>query len=189
MCAVQTHFLMNAISNAVLMCYAMSMKRRGTAVAHFHPSPIRWLKRASLVLVMTQAEAAMAENTALPAETADISAILSDYSQRIRDAVEPASVRRACNSLSGSYATHDTITVCGEALGQNRYRVPREVAVAAKEEDLKSPVNKGRALMKAGDSGPVGNTADLGGAGFNPLMFGFYGYKIVEKLIESAREE
>lgn len=114
---------------------------------------------------------------------------LGDYTRRIREAVEPLDVRRACNSRTGSYATDATITVCGEALGQNRYRVPREVAVAPKAEDMKSPVDKGRALMKAGDGGPVGNTADLGGTGFNPLMLGVVGYKVVEKLIENAREE
>lgn len=114
---------------------------------------------------------------------------LDAFNQRIREAVEPEDVRRACNAPTGSYATDATITVCGEALGQSRYRVPREVAVAPKEEDMMTPVQRGRALMNAGNGGPVGNTADLGGTGFNPLMFGFYGYKIVEKLIENAQEE
>ena len=131
----------------------------------------------------------MAGDAATPSPQPEAGAILSDYTRRIREAVEPEVVRGACNAPTGSYATGETITVCGEAQGQNRYRVPREVAVAPKAEDLKNPVDKGRALMKAGDGGPVGNTADLGGTGFNPLMLGVYGYKIVEKLIENAQEE
>lgn len=139
-----------------------------------------------LALIACAASLLQAGPTAAADTTSDP---LASYNQRIRDAVEPPDVRRACNSRAGSYETKDTITVCGEALGQNRYRVPREVAVAPKAEDLKSPVDKGRAIMKAGDSGPVGTAADLGGTGFNPLMLGLYGIKIIEKVIENAREE
>ena len=158
-------------------------------MAHFHTLPFGWLITTAFAVTMAHAGTALAGDAALLDGPVDTGAILSDYSRRIRDAVEPEDVRRACNSLTGSYAAQETITVCGEAPGQNRYRVPREVAVAPKEQDLMTPVQRGRALMKAGDGGPVGNTGDLGGTGFNPLMFGLYGYKIVEKLIENAQEE
>lgn len=160
-------------------------------MAQLRPHPFRCLRTAALAAAMAHAGPAMAGDASMPAPQAEAeaSAILSDYTRRIREVVEPDAVRRACNAPSGSYATNDTITVCGEAQRQSPYRVPREVAVAPKAEDLKSPVDKGRALMKSGDGGPVGNTADLGGTGFNPLMFGAYAYKFVEKMIENAQEE
>ena len=140
-------------------------------------------------LLMLAADARADPASPIAALPVEQSAILSDYSKRIRDAVEPQEVRRACYSRTGSYETADTITVCGDALGQQRYRVPREVAVPLREKDTKSPVQLAREVMNAGDGGPVGNTADLGGTGFNPLILGVFGYKVIEKVIENAQEE
>ena len=113
---------------------------------------------------------------------------LEDVQKRIRDAVIPEDERRACLSPTGSYEEGEQITVCGDAIGLSRYRVPREVAVASKEEDLKTPVQRGREIMNAGN-GPVGNSGDLGKAAGNPLLLGYYAYKFLEKTIEDAKEE
>ena len=115
--------------------------------------------------------------------------ITEQYQRRIRQAITPDEVRRACSAPNGSLTIGEEIIVCAERDPQQRYRVPREVAISSREEDTKSPVQRGREVMTAGDGGPVGNTADLGGTGFNPLMLGVFGYKVIEKVIENAQEE
>ena len=153
--------------------------------------PSLWLACLLLFPALTAGEAnagAAAEDEATAPQQEDANALLGGYARRIREAIEPEDVRRACNAPTGSYAANETITVCGEALGQNRYRVPREVAVAPKEEDMMSPVARGRALMNTGN-GPQGNAGDLVKPQGNPLLLGIYTYKFFEKLIEDVQQE
>lgn len=139
-------------------------------------------------LIVATLSATPAATAADQPRSTDADASLARFQERIRDVILPEDQRRACLSPTGSYAAGDEITVCADAIGQNRYRVPREVAVAPKEEDMMTPIQRGRAIMNAG-SGPVGNAGDLGKPQGNPLMVGVYAYKFLEHMAEIAGEE
>lgn len=107
------------------------------------------------------------------------------YQRRIRQAITPDEVRRACAAPNGSLTVDDEIIVCAERDPQQRYRVPGETVTREVDPEQDSPVAKANRVMKANDDAPVGPGAEKARGALNPIALG----KWLKDLGEKATEE
>lgn len=127
-----------------------------------------------------------------PATTASTAANRSEqYQRRIRQAITPEEVRRACAAPSGSLTINDEIVVCAERDPQQRYRVPGEAVRRRVDPGQDSPVAQARRTMDADRGAPIGAGADMtrpgsiAEQGFSPLKLG----KFLKDAAEKAAED
>ncbi|MCH8685930.1 hypothetical protein [Pedomonas mirosovicensis] len=122
-----------------------------------------------------QAQAAAAQTAASSTE---------QYQRRIRQAITPDEVRRACAAPNGSLTIGDEIVVCAERDPQQRYRVPGEAVTRPVDPAQDSPVARANRVMKANDDAPVGPGAERGHGALNPFALGKWLKDITEKATE-----
>lgn len=107
------------------------------------------------------------------------------YQRRIRQAITPDEVRRACAAPNGSLTVGEEIIVCAERDPQQRYRVPGEIVTRPVDPAQDSPVARANRVMKANDDAPVGPGAERARGALNPFALG----KWLKDLGEKATEE
>ena len=111
--------------------------------------------------------------------------ITEQYQRRIRQAITPDEVRRACSAPNGSLTIGEEIIVCAERDPQQRYRVPGETVVREVDPEQDSPAAKADRVMKANDDAPVGPGAERARGALNPIALG----KWLKDLGEKAAED
>ncbi len=106
------------------------------------------------------------------------------YQRRIRQAITPDEVRRACAAPNGSLTVGEEIIVCAERDPQQRYRVPGETVTREVDPAQDSPVARADRVMKANDDAPVGPGAERARGALNPIALGKWLKDIGEKATE-----
>lgn len=106
------------------------------------------------------------------------------YQRRIRQAITPDEVRRACAAPNGSLTVGEEIIVCAERDPQQRYRVPGETVTREVDPAQDSPVARANRVMKANDDAPVGPGAERARGALNPFALGKWLKDLGEKVTE-----
>ncbi|HEY4548628.1 MAG TPA: hypothetical protein VIG90_19700 [Pedomonas sp.] len=122
-------------------------------------------------------QAARAASSQAPSTT-------EQYQRRIRQAITPDEVRRACAAPNGSLTVGEEIIVCAERDPQQRYRVPGETVTREVDPAQDSPTAKANRVMKANDDAPVGPGAERARGALNPIALGKWLKDIGEKATE-----
>ena len=124
------------------------------------------------------------ETQAARAASGQAARTTEQYQRRIRQAITPDEVRRACAAPNGSLTVGEEIIVCAERDPQQRYRVPGETVTREVDPAQDSPVAKADRVMKANDDAPVGPGAERARGALNPVALGKWLKDIGEKAAE-----